>query len=280
MNYEDIEPPTPAIDILYREIVADYKAGKHNSQEEALGILESRYLFSFIDIKKELHGEFEVHPYYVYGEMGNLDEYIKICEKSENSPTPTEQDIFIQILNGVIEKVHLYTQKTDELKHIQSYADAAKCVYRQVEKVRKLSRMNRDSKILYEKYKAEIEAYILQNTESTIKETTKEQNPEPVKENDTAQVISEYIEREKMLPLFQRMYDDKIITGEKINGKWVLNKYKKGIKILYEWTTKQKISPFSNNYIINNFCKPNGQSYKPSSINNYRWGNALTDIKD
>jgi len=158
MNYEDIEPPTPAIDILYREIIADYKAGKHHSQEEALTILESCYIFSFVDIKEELHGEFEVHPYYIYGGMGNLDEYINVCEKSENSPTATEQDIFVQILNGLIKKVHVFAQKTDELKHIQSYDDAAKCVYRQVEKVRKLSRRNRESKKLYDKYKSEIES--------------------------------------------------------------------------------------------------------------------------
>ena len=158
MNYEDIEPPIPEIDKLYRDIVTEYKAGNYNSLEEALTILESRYLFSFIDIKEELHGEFEVHPYYVYGEMGNLDEYIKVCEKSESSPTSTEQEIFIQILNGLIKKVHLFAQKTDKLKNIQNYEDAAKCIYRQVERVRKLSRMNSESKKLYEKYKSEIES--------------------------------------------------------------------------------------------------------------------------
>jgi hypothetical protein len=158
MDYEDIEPPTPEVDKLYQDIITEYKAGKYSSQEEALTILESRYFFSFIDIKEELHGEFEVHPYYIYGEMGNLDEYIRVCEKSDNSPTSTEQDIFIQILNGLIKKVHVFAQKTDELKHIKSYEDAAKCVYRQVEKVRKLSRMNRESKELYEKYKSQIES--------------------------------------------------------------------------------------------------------------------------
>jgi len=157
MDYEDIEPPTPDVDRLYRDIVANYKAGKYSSQEEALSILEYQYYFSFIDIKNELQEEFDAHPFYVYGAMGSLDEYIKVCEKSINSPTITEKEIYAKILEGLIRKVQAFAEKTDNLKYLQSYDDTAKCVYRQTEKIWKLSRKNEESKKAYEKYRAEIE---------------------------------------------------------------------------------------------------------------------------
>jgi len=154
MSYEDIEPPTPEVDRLYKAIVADYNAGKC-SQEEALEKLEYQYFFSSIEIKEEMAKDFESYPFYFHGGY-LLDEYISICEKSERSSSPKERDIFIQMIDGIIKKVQKSYEEGDYPEFMLSYEESAKLVYRQVEKVRSLCRKNREIKDLYEQYKDEI----------------------------------------------------------------------------------------------------------------------------
>jgi hypothetical protein len=51
---------------------------------------------------------------------------------------------------------------------------------------------------------------------------------------------SEIVPCEKMPPRIRKMYDDKIITGEKINGRWVVRIDKRGIKEIEDWAVKMK----------------------------------------
>jgi len=155
MMYENIEPPTLEVDTLYREIVADYKAGKYSSQDEALSILESQYFFSFIEIKEVMSKDFESYPFYRWG-TGGIDEYIKVCEKSETSLSSKERDIYVGIINGIIKGIQKSDEEGDEPELMRSYEKIAQQVYMQVEKVRSICRKNRESKELYEKYKSEI----------------------------------------------------------------------------------------------------------------------------
>jgi len=157
MGYEDIEPPTPEVDRLYREIVSDYKAGKYISQENALGILECQYIFSYIEIKEVMSKDFETYPFYLWGTIANIDEYIKVCEKSEISPSSKERDIYVGIIDEIIKRIEKSDEEGDDPEFMRSYNEIAQLVYIQVEKVRNLCRKNRETKELYKKYKAEIE---------------------------------------------------------------------------------------------------------------------------
>ena len=157
---------------------------------------------------------------------------------------------------------------------IENDLEMPECIKKYRETI--IKKMAYEEKIL----EARISEQFSQIPESVIEDITQEQNLELAEENVTPQIISEYVEREKMPPLIQKMYDDKVISGERINGRWVILKYKKGIKTLYDWAAKMKMPSFSNNYIVSNFCKPDGQPYNVQSINSYRWENALTDSKD
>ena len=150
MGYEDIEPPSPEVDKLYKAIVADYKAEKYSSQEEALSILESQYFFSFIEIKKEMSKDFETYPFYRWL-TGEIDEYIRVCEKSETS-------LSSQMIDAVIKGVQKSDENGDDPEMMRSYDEIAKLVYLQVNKVYDLCCKNRETKKLYVKYRAEIEA--------------------------------------------------------------------------------------------------------------------------
>jgi hypothetical protein len=244
MGYEDIEPPLPEVDKLYKAIVADYKVGKYSSQEEALSILESQYFFSFIEIKDELHGEFEAHPYYIYGEMGSLDEYIKVCEKSENSPTPTEQEIYIKMLDGLIRKVQTVAITTDNLKYIKSYDDAAKFVYRQVERVRKLCRKNRENEELYQRFKTEMEGMQPQNDEVQL---------EKANNSDFEQSFFIQTLKNKSLPAYKAM--KKAIETDLVeyNDKWFNFRCSKGsVALLFGETGYKDYKTIRQFVLVNN----------------------------
>lgn len=155
MGYEDIEPPTSEVDKLYKAIVADYKAGKYSSKEEALSILESQYFFSFIEIKEKIR--FEGYSFFLHGKLPNIDEYIKVCEKSEISPSSIERDANAQRIDEIIKNYQVASEEGGDAELVLSYSEAAAVVYREVDKVREFCRKNRETKELYEKYKAEIE---------------------------------------------------------------------------------------------------------------------------
>jgi len=157
MDYEDIKPPTPEVDRLYQKIVKNYKAGKYTSQEEALAILESQYFSSYIEIKEVMSKDFETYPFYRWGMVVDIDEYIKICEKSEVSSSSKERDIFIEVIDGIIKRIQKSDEEGDDPELMRKYDEVAQLVYMQVEKVRNLCRKNRETKKLYDKYKSEIE---------------------------------------------------------------------------------------------------------------------------
>jgi len=159
MSYENIETPTSEVDKLYREIVADYKAGKYKSQEEALAILDTRcFLSSIIDIKEELlSGEFKVRPFYYWG-TGGIDGYMQLCEKLEATPPSKEHEILVEIVNDIIKGAYKSEEAGDNPELMRTYDEMAQLVWMQVDKICGMYRKNRKAKNLYEKYRAEIEA--------------------------------------------------------------------------------------------------------------------------
>ena len=273
-------------EVLFLQVIDDCIAGK-TSKEQALIELKKKYDASIIDIEKELQEHFKYFAFHEYIKL-DIDEYIKICDKIENSQSAQEREDYEKIIQIIIDRVKADCDYYGHGQQGNSDITAILNVRNEVDKIRALCRKNRERTELFEKCKAEIKTQKaetadatgnekiqitesndqhLQSLELTIENTIQEQNPELSKESVTPQPISEYIEREKMLPLIQKMYYDKVITGEKIDGRWVIQKYKKGIKELHKWTTKEKMPPFSNNYIINTFCKPDGQPYSDKSVN-------------
>jgi hypothetical protein len=141
------------VEKVFKLIVDDYKAG-NISKEQGLNEAESKYKSSLIDIKQELHENFEIFCFYRYAPC-DIDEYIMACDRSVNSPSSTERDHFAQVIDRIIKGVEADCK--DTLEEGESFHTALNTVYMEVDKIRDLCRKNREISELYEKYKAEIE---------------------------------------------------------------------------------------------------------------------------
>jgi len=280
MGYEDIEPPTPEVDRLYREIVENYKSGEYRSLDEALSILESQYLFSFIEIKEVMRKDFESYPFYLWG-IGGIDEYIRACEKSETSLSSKERDIFVGIIDGIIKGIQKSDEEGDEPELMRSYEEVAQQVYMQVEKIRNICHKNRETKELYEKYKSQIESISEIKKEKKIgTEITQKLIDDSGKTDACPPVIQglqepEEIAEDKIPPRMRKMFKDGVITGYKINNRWIVSNEKHGIKELTKWADKNNLT-FDTPYIIQTFCKQSGEPYTSGSVNTYKCANGLS----
>ena len=159
MNNEDIEPPTPDVDRLYRDIVANYKVGKYSSQEEALAELKKQHEATLIDIKKELHEHFEYFAFYRYIKC-EIDDYIRVCEKIENSPSAQEREDYEKIIRVIIDGVKADCDYYGKYPDGDSDVTATLTVRNEVDKIRALCRENRKREEIYEQCKAELESIL------------------------------------------------------------------------------------------------------------------------
>jgi hypothetical protein len=138
------------------EIVKDYKDGKLTT-EQALDKIGTKYNTSLIDIKKEMHDQFEIFQFYRKVPC-DVDEYINACDRLENSPSPQERENYETIIQKIINGVKTDCDDVWGQGQDNSSSTAILNVRKEVDKIREFCRQNRETKELYEKYKAKIEA--------------------------------------------------------------------------------------------------------------------------
>jgi hypothetical protein len=241
----------PDVVSTFEQIVKESK-DKGLSLDDTLKKLKEQYESNLIDIKTELHDHFEIFAFQTYlSGTDSIDQYIDICNKLENSQSELERNnnetLIQHIINGVKADCENYGEKEADVMAILT-------VRNEVDKIRALCRENKKRKDIYEKYKTEI---------MSIQKTS--ENPKEPQE----------ILYKEMPPRIQKMFKDKIITGYKINSRWIVNNEKHGIKELMDWAENNNLV-FQTPYIVNTFCRQNGKPFTNRSINTYRSKNGLT----
>ena len=234
----------------YVMIVYDCRSGKL-SQEQALKDINKKYKSTQKYIRREIINIMNKHRFYRFV-SGGIDELISIYDKSMDRSFEKDRKNYLNIYEKIIKEYLL----ADELAGTQKLdADMAKvAINDERSKVAELCRIEKTITEHYEKAVADI---------ANIQKTS-EKSQEP-----------ELISNEKMPPRFQKMLTDKVITGEKINRRWIVNNEKHGIKELMEWAEKNK-TIFSTSYIMQTFCKRDGNPFTRGSINTYRSKYGLT----
>jgi hypothetical protein len=234
----------------YVTIVYDCRNGKL-SQEQALKDINKKYKSTQKYIKREIINIMNKHRFYRFV-SGGIDELISIYDKSMDRSFEKDRKNYLNIYEKIINEYLL----ADELEGTQKLdADMAKvAINDERSKVEKLCRIEKSITEYYEKAVDDI---------ANIQKTS-EKSQEP-----------ELIPNEKMPSRFQKMLADKVITGEKINRRWVVNNEKHGIKELMEWAEEYN-EVFSTSYIMQTFCKRDGNPFTRGSINTYRSKYGLT----
>ena len=234
----------------YVMIVYDCRSGKL-SQEQALKDINKKYKSTQKYIKREIINIMNKHRFYRFV-SGGIDELISIYDKSMDPAFRANSknyiNIYTKIINDYVSEEKLgKTQKLD-------FDLAMATLNEEISKVVELCRTEKMITVHYEKALADI---------ASIQKTS-EKSQEP-----------ELISNEKMPPRFQKMLTDKVITGEKINSRWVVNNEKHGIKELMEWAEENNAA-FPTSYIMQTFCKRDGNPFTRGSINTYRSKYGLT----
>lgn len=234
----------------YVIVVYDCRSGKL-SQEQALKDINKKYKATQKYIKREITGIMNKHRFYRFV-SGGIDELIDIYDKTMDRAFETDRENYLNIYEKIIKEYLLQ----DELEGMQKLdPDMAKvAINDERSKVAELCRVEKMITEHYEKAVADIAS--IQNA------SEKRQEPE-------------LISNEKMPPRFQKMLADKVITGEKINSRWVVNNEKHGIKELMEWA-EENDAAFPTSYIMQTFCKRDGNPFTRGSINTYRSKYGLT----
>jgi hypothetical protein len=244
-------------------IVNEYKNGKL-SQSEALNKLEKEYGSAISEYKKKMTNILKKNRFYQYVPC-SADELISAYDKVH---TTIIEDILENYLSELESKAHAERNKfilsgqplPEEYRYKwEVFTDTDRnlariTIYDEQKKIAELSQEKRKITEYYEKSMTEIMS--IEKTSANIQ-------------------TSEIIPKEKMLPRFQKMFADKIITGEKINGRWVVNNEKHGIKELMEWAEKNN-ETFPTPYIMRTFCKQDGKPFTRGSINTGRHMHGFT----
>jgi hypothetical protein len=181
----------------------------------------------------------EKHRFYRFI-SGGIDELISIYDKTMDQAFEADRENYLNIHTKII-NAYLSEEKSEKTQKLDF--DLAKvAINDERSKIAELCREERTITEYYEKALADIASR--QNTSEKVQEP-------------------ELIPNEKMPPRFQQMLTDKVITGEKINSRWVVNNEKHGIKELMEWADKND-AVFSTSYIIQAFCKRDGNPFTRS----------------
>jgi hypothetical protein len=159
------------LDVLFSQIVNGYTKGEV-SKEKALAKLMKKHESTLIDIKKELHEHFEQFAFHKYIKC-DIDEYIEICNKIENSPSVQEREDYEELIRIIIDGAKADCDYYGYGQQGDSAIIAIRTVRNEVDKIRALCRENKEKTELYEKYKVEIEdrqALLRIQTESSKEE--------------------------------------------------------------------------------------------------------------
>jgi len=236
------------VEASFNQVLEDCITGKL-LKEQALELLDNKYKSAYVDIKQKFGKDRQSFCCYV---PCDFEEWIKICDGAERNKSFSEKKHNNNKIQKVIDEYTAVCGK-NELESERCIVE----VYKEVYEIQNLCRENQETKELYEKYKAEIKKI-----------------PDI---SDKLQVLeTEQVRREDMKFMFQDMYDDMIITGQRIKGRWVVRNDKSGISELQNWAKRTKKPFFTSDYIHNNFCKHNGDPYSKRSVNNYMYNNQLT----
>jgi len=213
------------------------------TQEQALKDINKNYKHTLRYIKQKMTKIMEKHKFYRFVSDG-IDGLISIYETMEQASGAEHKNylnIFTKIINDYLAEDFGKTQKINiDLARI--------AINEERSKIADLCQIKNRITESYEKAVLEI---------ASLQKTLANQH-EP-----------ELIPIEKMPPRIQKMYTAKIITGEKINGRWIVSNEKHGIKVLMEWADKND-SMFPTSYVMQTFCKRDGNSFTRGSINTFK----------
>ena len=147
--------PVLSAEALFSKIVDDCITG-NISKEKALTKLKKKYESTLINIKKELHEHFEIFAFHKYIKC-DIDDYIKICDKIENSPSVQEREDYEEIIKVIIDGVKADCDFYGNKQQGDSTITSIRTVRNEVDKIRLLCRKNRERTELFEKHKTGIE---------------------------------------------------------------------------------------------------------------------------
>jgi len=136
------------VEASFNQVLEDCISGKL-IKEQALKLLENKYKSAYVDIKQKFGKDRQSFCCYV---PCDFEEWIEICDDTERNKPFHERKHSDAKIQRVINK---YTAecKKNELKSKDCIID----VYSEVHQIQNWCRENRETKELYEKYKAEIE---------------------------------------------------------------------------------------------------------------------------
>ena len=234
----------------YMMVVHDCRGGKL-SQEQALKDINKKYKATLKYIRKEKTKIMEKHRFYRFV-SGGIDELINIYDKTMDQAFEADRKNYLNIHTKIING-YLSEEKLDKTQKLD--INSAKiAINEERSQIAGLCREERNITEHYEKAVADI----------ADMQRTAEKHQEP-----------ELIPSEKMPLRIQKMLASRVITGEKINGRWIVTNEKHGIKELMEWAEKNN-AVFSTSYIIQTFCKRDGNPFTRGSINTHRSKYGLT----
>jgi hypothetical protein len=234
----------------YVMVVYNCKSGEL-SKEQALADINKKYKSTQKYIKRKMTDIMKKHRFYRFV-SGGIDELINIYDKAMDEAFEADRETYINICTKIVNK---YLSEEKSGKSQKTDFDLARIAIN--EERSKVAKLCREERMITEEYeKAVIDIANIQNT------SDKRQEPE-------------LVPNEKMSPRIKEMLASKVITGEKTNGRWVVNNEKHGIKELMEWADNNN-AVFSTSYIIQTFCKQDGTPFTRGSINTYRTKNGLT----
>jgi hypothetical protein len=225
------------------------------SQEQALIDINKKYKHTLKHIKQKKTAIIKKHGFFEVVLVG-IDGLISIHDRTINQSFEPELENYLNIYNKIIKdfiskKISDKTQKMDfDLAMVTINKERSE-----------IAEICREERIITEAYeKAVVDIANIQKTFERLQEP-------------------ELVPNEKMPPRFQKMLSSKVITGEKINSRWVVNNDKHGIKELMKWSEENN-EVFTADYIIRTFCKRDGKPFTRGSINTYRSKYGLTGNDD
>jgi hypothetical protein len=242
------------------------------SQEEALKKLDKAYKSANTKNKQKITDILKNSKFYDY-DSHTVEQQITIYDKSINTKSKSERENNIKIIeDNMMYYISKIKDEKDKkrLKKILAYQplDFDEFEIRMDNEIEQATieiRIERDKIAELCQEGRKIKKYYEKSVDKIIDvHITTAETQKPAE-----------IEKEKMSPKIKEMLADRIITGEKINGKWIVTNEKHGIKELIEWAVANN-GIYSTTYIIQTFCKRNGKSFTRGSINTFKSKNGLT----
>jgi hypothetical protein len=137
------------LEVSFNQVLEDYISGKL-LKEQALELLENKYKTAYVDIKQKFGKDRQSFCCYI---KYDFEKWIEICDGAERNKPFLERKYNDDKIQRVIENYVAECNKND----LES-GDCIGEVYSEVHQIQNWCRENQETKKLYEKYKAEIEA--------------------------------------------------------------------------------------------------------------------------